>query len=1160
MARLQTPIKMEKHSPGVTTTSNDNGHLHYTANIDYTIKNLHTILNRKTKQRRRNRTRIFQKNRSNHFMHNRLKQFLSSALSKFSTFTGIKGFTSTQGGICTDPEKTKITVTEKVRSTFFAKRIQEPPELSSPGHPATPPTIRQIFGDSQTTSTPNPVLQHSTEPISPDELYTFLHHIKPKKAGGPSTIVVESLKYLHSDTLTNWLLPIVNECLETATIPPDMKKFHVWAIEKKKGEGTIVQMEGKLNIRPISLFEVTYKLLELVIKSRVHKALLKNNDLDRAQYGFTPGVGVDDPLLTYLFLMEDAKHNNKPIHISNNDCSKAYDATPYWGMQMIYRYHKFPSHLINMLNALDTDQVGSLLTAYGTGPTFLKECGLGQGSILSPLRWNLFVDPLLKHLRKSGDLYKTGTGSDTVSISAVAFADDMVIVAPNHRSYCIRMELANTYLSYFGVEFNLKKTVYTHNSPLQHPPVSLWSRSTQSRLPTATAPAHQPLRYLGGMLSLNLTWTHSITSLLGSIMTPLHALSHKTLSFLEYTYIIRMVFGAKLKYYLNVTPLNKAHINQVDTTIRRRFKQILHMHRATPTPILHLPHSMGGYALPSMELEQRNLLITQANRTLNNRYTLGKLARTTLRNLQNRLHLTTSPLTNPSLANHLQEEFWFSRVAYQLSMSDMSFADPSSTFRKPGHRANDFGIHTVIPEHVYHSIKNILIKNSIKWISDVASPSGTQFRRPITKNPELTRALRALETHICYPNSSDLIHTVSPLSLRNNHAFNSFKPVRHTPGTVVTIPLELGPAVFGPPSDMEFYITGKTYWNEHQQEITQCHKLISSPSPASHAKQSPSQHWWPITKIKGETREQDTITHHRFARDLAAVTPSIIWTKRNGRTRKTFLIRNTDAVVARPIAIYGCTFDLTLSQIHYRFTNKFRIVNGEVISEDDDDDLCEICKEGGQVVICNTAVSCSGVYHRACTNKGSNLPDDWVCDKCTTTSAKHIFAPLSEQEHLNLKRASAAGQIYTAGDGSVKNNGTPHASSTCGISVIGRDFRYLQGQAIKIRHGDESSYRMELEALIASYTTLPPWLDSIHATDNEVTIDIHNKLKLFPFTSSRCWLSNPYSSTIKRLMEAMQARGKHITIVHTLSHLEHTKHDDDLLLYQFYLYPGRPTG
>ena len=164
---------------------------------------------------------------------------------------------------------------------------------------------------------------------------------------------------------------------------------------------------------------------------------------------------------------------------------------------MIYHYHNLPPRLIHYLLNTDRHLHGQVLTAHGAGEEFSKECGLGQGSILAPLKWKLFLDPLLRLLRKTGKPYTMGSGSNKVDLYAAAFADDLGIFASTHADYVLRMVLTNTYLSFFGVELNATKTTYTYdNSPngLHYHPIQIWNRHTKLHTPTAVAAPTQPLR------------------------------------------------------------------------------------------------------------------------------------------------------------------------------------------------------------------------------------------------------------------------------------------------------------------------------------------------------------------------------------------------------------------------------------------------------------------------------------------------------------------------------------------------------------------------------------------------------------------------------------------------------------------------------------------
>ena len=68
------------------------------------------------------------------------------------------------------------------------------------------------------------------------------------------------IKALPDTVLIQHFLPLLNDILVTGSISPTMKGFNIWALEKEENTGSILELEGKLNVRPISLFETSIKL------------------------------------------------------------------------------------------------------------------------------------------------------------------------------------------------------------------------------------------------------------------------------------------------------------------------------------------------------------------------------------------------------------------------------------------------------------------------------------------------------------------------------------------------------------------------------------------------------------------------------------------------------------------------------------------------------------------------------------------------------------------------------------------------------------------------------------------------------------------------------------------------------------------------------------
>jgi len=75
------------------------------------------------------------------------------------------------------------------------------------------------------------------------------------------------------------------------------------------------------------------------------------------------------------------------------------------------------------------------------------------------------------------------------------------------------------------------------------------------------------------------------------------------------------------------------------------------------------------------------------------------------------------------------------------------------------------------------------------------------------------------------------------------------------------------------------------------------------------------------------------------------------------------------------------------------------VVNGsqsedESSSDDDDDDgECQICKNGGDLIICDGGDEeggCGNMYHLSCIGRSVVPPGDWICKKCANENGMNV--------------------------------------------------------------------------------------------------------------------------------------------------------------------------
>ena len=652
------------------------------------------------------------------------------------------------------------------------------------------------------------------------------------------------LRHLPDPILDNWLLPLVNHCLTNQVLPDSVKRFLVWCLEKKPGMGSIVHPTDKLQLRPISLFEIFSKLIEFIINRRLMSVIHQHNLLHNTQHGFRPESDVTDAMLTYNFLMEDAKSTQREIHLSNNDCTQAYDSIPHWATDIIYAIHGFPPNLQHMLNTLEGNLHGRILTAHGPGPSFPMERGLGQGSILAPLKWNLFLDPLLRQLDVTHDPYVIGNGDNSQALRAIAFADDMTIISSTHRGYRTRMKIACEYLNFFNVELNPQKTTYTYFNTKRHH-LSVLIRTTSpsgvvSLTPTAVASPYTPLRYLGGYMCPANSWHHAKDLLNAEVKILVGILRHKKLSIKEYRYIVQSVLMSKLRYYLTVVPMTNRELDHIDAQITAVLKRNIGTAISTSSPLLHMDASTStGLSFPSIRDIRTSTMIEKAHLLLNSDTPLGRIARARTINLRDTLGWTGSPLSNPARASpHIWRTHWMGRVMHLLWETSSTINDPQGILNRPTNRISDIPLSRVLPPDIFNMLRSQLTSRNLYWVGDIANRQGKRPIHPATRGIKRAPWWDTLLYHTVNAATGELFNPVSPAPAPLNPT-----TITHRTGTIVTMPYMEADGTARNHEHNLYYKVMDTYRDSKGVEKCKLTQLIPAPFRAHLIKKPNTQRW-----------------------------------------------------------------------------------------------------------------------------------------------------------------------------------------------------------------------------------------------------------------------------------------------------------------------------
>ena len=169
-------------------------------------------------------------------------------------------------------------------------------------------------------------------------------------------------------------------------------------------------------LRPISVGNCDNRLLSSLLNKLITPSLLKL--INPAQVAFRPGQQIDACFSFFNERFHGMLENNRPYHILFHDFEKAYDRLSREYLSALLAKIGAPPWVRLMINSLLSNITASPIL-HSPHPTVIRMLnGLKQGCPLSPILFNLALDPLLTSLPAELD---TRAYADDVACGSTSF-------------------------------------------------------------------------------------------------------------------------------------------------------------------------------------------------------------------------------------------------------------------------------------------------------------------------------------------------------------------------------------------------------------------------------------------------------------------------------------------------------------------------------------------------------------------------------------------------------------------------------------------------------------------------------------------------------------------------------------------------------------------
>lgn len=249
--------------------------------------------------------------------------------------------------------------------------------------------------------------------------------------------------------------------------PDHWKSAHI-TLFPKKDPPTLPQ-----NYRPIAVHNTIYKLWTKFIAITLQDYAEDNHIIHESQYGFRPTRSTAHATQLLTLLLEDARDNKQDIFVVKLDFASAYNrvnhARLFHTMQML----GFPPDAIKVVQSVYKNATIQIQTDPSLTPTTLPQnSGVIQGDTLSPLLFNIAIEPLLRWL------HHTFPGSDPkgytvinakrsaralhhpvqhANIPSIAYADDSCIITNNIHRLQLQLKKIELFSEWSGIHLNPSK-------------------------------------------------------------------------------------------------------------------------------------------------------------------------------------------------------------------------------------------------------------------------------------------------------------------------------------------------------------------------------------------------------------------------------------------------------------------------------------------------------------------------------------------------------------------------------------------------------------------------------------------------------------------------------------------------------------------------------
>ncbi|KAL8620402.1 hypothetical protein ACOMHN_055483 [Nucella lapillus] len=428
-------------------------------------------------------------------------------------------------------------------------------------------------------------LQGLREPITPEEVRSALKSTKAMTAAGPDGVAACQLKAKAGDG--ELLATVFNTWLTEQRIPQYLKESRSILLPKGKKDLNLIG-----NWRPLTISSILLRIYSKVLAKRLTAAV----PLNPIQRGFIPAPGVGENTQLLARVIKQAKARKGELAVAFLDLAKAFDTVSHDLVRKGMKRFGIPDFLVNVVADMYEGAITTFTVTGGQTEPIAIGSGVKQGDPLSPILFDMALDPLLCLLETEGEPWKIGR----TNLTAMGYADDTAVMSRSRAGLETNLELVDSFCQQVGLKLNVRKSFVFHLKATGKTfTVNNCEQYSINGEPIPWVAPDEATKYLGKQFGpwvglerpqlfeqLKL-WDERVKN---APLKPMQRLE------IWRGTIVPRIFSAMLG-----TGATQGYLRELDNTIRLAVKRVLHLPDQITNHLFYTPIKNGG--LGFMELE-----------------------------------------------------------------------------------------------------------------------------------------------------------------------------------------------------------------------------------------------------------------------------------------------------------------------------------------------------------------------------------------------------------------------------------------------------------------------------------------------------------------------------------------------------------------------------